>query len=58
MINTEEKISSAELLLMINELRKRIEELESRTQKHTQVITSGSSPKSQAFYSAVKDGGK
>lgn len=58
MINTEEKITTAELLLMINELRKRIEELENTQKAKAQVIVSGSSPKAQAYYSAFRDGGK
>lgn len=58
MIQAEEKITTSELLLMINELRKRIEELEKNQKEKSQVVVSGSSLKAQAYYSAFKDGGK
>lgn len=58
MIETEEKITNRELLLMINELRKRVEELEHKEKVKSQVIVSGSSPRAQAYFSSVKDGGR
>jgi hypothetical protein len=55
---SEKQLTKAELLLMINELRKRVEALETKQIEKSKVIVSGSSPRAQAYYSAFKDGGR